>query len=250
MTDPTGTPDPTPTTTPPSPLNVPPHPPTPTGAPAGHGDTVDIASLPEPVQKIIRDARAEASKARTTAKANAADEARKELAAQVAKALGIQVGDEPPDPAQLAAQVEAAKKQAVGTAPIGVPSRRANRRRPRPTVGLQVVPVAPGQRGNRRARHGRVHHPDHRRGEVLDGRTPAVQNRRPGARGTFQRTDHRRARGRRTHHRRATAADDPGTDHRGPRRRTTHAPPVTRGHHVHHPVPAGGLVRPTARGTA
>ena len=116
MTDPTGTPDPTPTTTPPSPLNVPPHPPTPTGAPAGHGDTIDIASLPEPVQKIIRDARAEASKARTTAKANAADEARKELAAQVAKALGIQVGDEPPDPAQLAAQVEAAKRQAATSA--------------------------------------------------------------------------------------------------------------------------------------
>ena len=112
MTDPAGAPDPTPTTAPPSPLNVPPHPPTPTGAPAGQGDTVDIASLPEPVQKIIRDARAEASKARTTAKANAADEARKELAAQVAKALGIQVGDEPPDPAQLAEQVQAAKQQA------------------------------------------------------------------------------------------------------------------------------------------
>ena len=117
MTDPAGAPDPTPATPPPSPLNVPPHPPVPTGPPAGQqGDTVDIASLPEPVQKMIRDARAEASKARTTAKANAADEARKEMALAVAKALGIQTGDEPPDPAQLTAQVEAAKKQAFTSA--------------------------------------------------------------------------------------------------------------------------------------
>ncbi|HEY9472835.1 MAG TPA: hypothetical protein VIS06_03170, partial [Mycobacteriales bacterium] len=111
MTDPAGAPDPTTTPPAPSPADMPPHPPAdPAQPPANDGQ--DIASLPDWAQTLIRDARSEASKARTSAKANAADQARKEMAQAVAKALGIQTGDEPPDPAQLAAQVEAAKKQA------------------------------------------------------------------------------------------------------------------------------------------
>lgn len=50
-------------------------------------------------------------KARTDAKAAAAEEAKKELAAQIAKALG-QDGDEPPDPAALTAQIEHAQAAA------------------------------------------------------------------------------------------------------------------------------------------
>jgi hypothetical protein len=64
----------------------------------------DVKSLPDWAQKLISDARSEAGKARTTAKQNAAEEAKKELAQTVAKALGI-VEDETPDPAQLTAQV-------------------------------------------------------------------------------------------------------------------------------------------------
>jgi len=50
-------------------------------------------------------------KARTGSKANAAAEARAEMAAQVAKALGLP-GDGPPDPAVLTEQVEAARDAA------------------------------------------------------------------------------------------------------------------------------------------
>jgi hypothetical protein len=71
----------------------------------------DITALPDWAQKQIRDARAEAGKARTTAKQTAADEARAELTATLAKALGLG-GDDPVDPAQLTAQIEAAQEAA------------------------------------------------------------------------------------------------------------------------------------------
>ncbi|GAA0738737.1 hypothetical protein Drose_04220 [Dactylosporangium roseum] len=67
----------------------------------------DIASLPDWAQKAIRDARNEAAKSRTTAKQTAADEARQQTLAQVAKALGLNPdGTELDDPAVLAEQYQ------------------------------------------------------------------------------------------------------------------------------------------------
>lgn len=60
-----------------------------------------VESLPEPIAKVIRDAREDAGKARTTAKANAANEARQSLAQEIGKALGIVQDDKPADPAEL-----------------------------------------------------------------------------------------------------------------------------------------------------
>lgn len=71
----------------------------------------DISSLPDWAQKQLRDARAEAAKSRTTAKQNAAAEARAELTAQLAKALGL-AEDEPVDPAELTSQIEHAQSVA------------------------------------------------------------------------------------------------------------------------------------------
>ncbi|MGW3572184.1 hypothetical protein ACWDSL_51480, partial [Streptomyces sp. NPDC000941] len=62
-------------------------------------------SLPAPVAKVIRDAREEAGKARTVAKQNAADEARKELLASISKAVGLDDGDAPPSPEELTQQL-------------------------------------------------------------------------------------------------------------------------------------------------
>src|SRR5258706_8218873 len=72
----------------------------------------DITSLPDWAQKQIRDARAEAAKARTSAKQTAAETARQETLAQVAKALGMGKEGEPVDPAALTAQIEAAQNAA------------------------------------------------------------------------------------------------------------------------------------------
>lgn len=60
-----------------------------------------VDSLPDPVAKVIREAREEAGKARTTAKENAANEAREQLL----KDLGLLKPDETPDPAKLAAEL-------------------------------------------------------------------------------------------------------------------------------------------------
>ena len=69
-----------------------------------------VEDLPDWAQKIINDARADAGKARTTAKQQAADEAKAELAQAVGKALGIVKDDkEQVDPAKLAEQVSAAQ---------------------------------------------------------------------------------------------------------------------------------------------
>jgi hypothetical protein len=53
------------------------------------------------LRKELTDARAEAGKARTTAKANAANEARQSLAQEIGKALGLVQDDKPADPAEL-----------------------------------------------------------------------------------------------------------------------------------------------------
>lgn len=71
----------------------------------------DIADLPDWAQKAIRDARAEAAKTRTSAKQTAADEARQELTAQIARALGL-AEDEEVDPGELTAQIEQAQAAA------------------------------------------------------------------------------------------------------------------------------------------
>ena len=60
-----------------------------------------VDSLPEPVAKVIREAREEAGKSRTVAKENAAKEAREQLL----KDLGLVKDDQPADPAKLAAEI-------------------------------------------------------------------------------------------------------------------------------------------------
>lgn len=90
-----------------------PAPPAPATPPAA--TTAPAAAAPDetPEQKIerleaaVKTANSEAAKARTTAKQNAADEARKELAQQIGKALGL-VEDETIDPAKLTEQVSTA----------------------------------------------------------------------------------------------------------------------------------------------
>ena len=80
----------------------PPPPPPPTPSPWDNFQwDGKVESLPAPVAKVIADARAEAGKARTTAKENAAKEAREQLL----KDLGLLKPDETPDPAKLAAEL-------------------------------------------------------------------------------------------------------------------------------------------------
>lgn len=64
---------------------------------AGDDPAATIARL----EKQLSEARAEAAKSRTTAKQNAANEARQELAQTIGKALGIVQDDKPADPAEL-----------------------------------------------------------------------------------------------------------------------------------------------------
>lgn len=76
------------------------------------GGEGDVSSLPDWAQKAIRDARADAGKARTNAKAQAADQARQDLAQQIGKALGlVKDGDAAPDPAKLAEQLAGAQTE-------------------------------------------------------------------------------------------------------------------------------------------
>ncbi|GII63552.1 hypothetical protein Skr01_36370 [Sphaerisporangium krabiense] len=75
------------------------------GQQGGQDSGVDVASLPENVQKLIRDLRGEAANNRVNAKQQAADQARQDLAQQIGKALGLVKDDQPTDPAQLATQV-------------------------------------------------------------------------------------------------------------------------------------------------
>jgi len=75
--------------------------------PADGGD--DSQATIERLEKDLKAARAEAAKSRVNAKQAAADEARKELAQQIGKALGI-VEDDKLDPAELTEQLTAAKQ--------------------------------------------------------------------------------------------------------------------------------------------
>lgn len=58
-------------------------------------DPQDVASLPEWAQKALKKARADAGNARTTAKQQAADEARTQLMAEISKTLGLNTDGEP-----------------------------------------------------------------------------------------------------------------------------------------------------------
>lgn len=68
------------------------------------GNAGDFDSLPAWAQAEVRKLRAEAGNARVTAKESAAEEARKELLAQLGKALGQ--GETPTDPEKLKADLE------------------------------------------------------------------------------------------------------------------------------------------------
>lgn len=68
-----------------------------------------VEDLPDWAQKLIKDAREDAGKARTTAKQTAAEEARNQLAQQIGKALGLVKDDEKPDPEKLTQQLTAAQ---------------------------------------------------------------------------------------------------------------------------------------------
>jgi hypothetical protein len=93
--------------------------PTPTAPPNGQapqqGDD-DAAARIARLEAELADARKEAGKQRTTAKQRAAEEAKRELAQQIGKALGIVDDDTPPDPDQLAQQLAAEQARARQTA--------------------------------------------------------------------------------------------------------------------------------------
>ncbi|HEY9372420.1 hypothetical protein [Streptomyces sp.] len=67
---------------------------------SGQTDTDHTATIAR-LERDLAAARQEAGKARTTAKANAAEQARLEMAQTIGKALGLVQDDTPPDPAEL-----------------------------------------------------------------------------------------------------------------------------------------------------
>ncbi|WCN06060.1 hypothetical protein [Streptomyces sp. M92] len=78
--------------------------------PAKKGD--DPAAELERLRKELKQANADAAKARTTAKKNAAEEAKAQLVQEMGKALGLVKDDkdEAPDPAKLTAEIERTQK--------------------------------------------------------------------------------------------------------------------------------------------
>ncbi|AVH58388.1 MULTISPECIES: hypothetical protein [Streptomyces] len=81
-------------------------------APANEDPAATIARL----TSELTAARKDAGKSRVTAKQQAADDARNELAQQIGKALGIVKDDAPADPAQLTQQLAAEQAKARQTA--------------------------------------------------------------------------------------------------------------------------------------
>lgn len=78
--------------------------------------TEDESTLPAWAQAALKTARAEAGKARVTAKQKAADEARASLAQDIGKTLGLVKDDARADPAQLTQQLAAEQAKARGVA--------------------------------------------------------------------------------------------------------------------------------------
>lgn len=70
----------------------------------GKPETQDVSSLPDWAQKLLKDARADAAKARTGAKQTAAEEARTALLADISKAIGLDPDGEQ-TPEALAAEI-------------------------------------------------------------------------------------------------------------------------------------------------
>ncbi|MHA4776065.1 hypothetical protein L1085_016335 [Streptomyces sp. MSC1_001] len=75
------------------------------GPTSGKDGGEDHATAVKRLEKELADARKEAAKNRTTAKQQAADEARAALAQELGKALGLVKADEAPDPEKLAAAI-------------------------------------------------------------------------------------------------------------------------------------------------
>ncbi|MCX5229678.1 hypothetical protein [Streptomyces sp. NBC_00233] len=75
------------------------------GSTSGKDGGEDHATAVKRLEKELADARKEAAKNRTTAKQQAADEARTALAQEIGKALGLVKADEAPDPEKLAAAI-------------------------------------------------------------------------------------------------------------------------------------------------
>lgn len=95
------------------------------GQPQGNGEqdptgqqqgAEDVSTLPAWAQKAIADARAEAGKSRTVAKANAARDAEQALAQKIGQALGLVQGDQQATPEQLTQQLAESQKSARDTA--------------------------------------------------------------------------------------------------------------------------------------
>ncbi|MGC5343651.1 hypothetical protein [Streptomyces sp. DT171] len=78
--------------------------------------TEDEGALPEWAQAALKSARAEAGKARTVAKQNAANEARQQLTQDIGKALGLVQDDQQATPEQLTKQLAESQKAARETA--------------------------------------------------------------------------------------------------------------------------------------
>jgi len=85
-----------------APTPAPPAPPA--GKPAAKPDEDAKATIAR-LERDLKAANSEAAKTRTTAKAQAADEAKKQFATEIGKLLGLVEDDSPPDPAKLAAAV-------------------------------------------------------------------------------------------------------------------------------------------------
>ncbi|MFF3353376.1 hypothetical protein ACFYWN_12125 [Streptomyces sp. NPDC002917] len=89
--------------------------PTPTPAAGAPADT-DAAATIARLESDLAAARKDAGKSRVTAKQQAADDARAELAQQIGKALGIVQDDQTADPAKLTEQLTASQAAARQTA--------------------------------------------------------------------------------------------------------------------------------------
>ncbi|QKN87649.1 scaffolding protein [Streptomyces phage Cumberbatch] len=82
----------------------------------GTGAEQDQAATIARLESELAAARKDAGRSRVTAKQQAADDARAQLAQEIGKAIGLVPGDTPPDPAQLTQQLTESQAQARQTA--------------------------------------------------------------------------------------------------------------------------------------